>query len=409
MEMMDFFEETTSALLSNKARSGLTILGIVIGISSVIAMLAVGQGAQSSVSSSVASVGANLLTIRSGAQMTPGSLVRSSAGSAQSLKESDAEALKELSTIAAVSPEVSSRYQVTGNDNNTNVSVYGVTPDYATVKSVETTGGNFITEADQESGTKVAVLGSGVRDDLFGEDADDSEVVGKTIRINKISFTVIGVNKEKGGTGMGSSDDMVFIPLSTAQKLLIGNKYLTTIEVSVVSSDQMEAAEAEITELLMQLHGIDNEDDADFSIMNMSDMTEAASSIAEVFTILLGSVAGISLVVGGIGIMNMMLTNVTERTREIGLRKAIGAKGKDISMQFLIESITLTVIGGIVGVLVGMMIAWGLTFFGVMQAEVTSFSVLLACGVSALIGVVFGYYPAKRAAKLNPIDALRFE
>lgn len=407
MEMIDFVEETTSALVSNKARSGLTILGIVIGIASVIAMLAVGQGAQSSVSSSVASVGSNLLTIRSGAERTPGSLVRSSQGSAKSLKESDAEALKGLDTVAAVSPEVTGRYQVTGNDNNTNTSIYGVTNEYATVKSIETTEGDFISDADEESGTKVAVLGPTARDDLFGEDATD--VVGQTIRINKISFTVIGVTKAKGGTGMGSSDDIIFIPLSTAQKLLVGNQYLTTIEVSVKSADQMDAAQTEITELLMELHGLTADDTMDFSIMNMSDMTEAASSIASVFTILLGSVAGISLVVGGIGIMNMMLTNVTERTREIGLRKAIGAKGKDISTQFLIEAITLTIIGGVVGVLIGMLIAWGLTFFGIMQAEVTSTSVLLACGVSALIGIVFGYYPAKSAARLNPIDALRFE
>lgn len=405
--MMDFFEETMSALLSNKARSGLTILGIVIGISSVIAMLSIGQGAQSSVSSSVASVGSNLLTIRSGVQRTPGSIVSGGQGSAKSLKESDAEAIKELDGVSAVSPEVSGRYQVTGGGNNTNTSIYGVIPEYATVKSIETTEGDFLTEADQQSGSKVAVIGPTVRDDLFGEDATD--IVGKTIRINKINFTVIGVTKAKGGTGFGSSDDMVFIPLSTDQKLLAGNEYLTTIEVSIASADGMTQAQTDITALLMELHKITDETKIDFSIINMADMTAAASSIASVFTILLGSVAGISLVVGGIGIMNMMLTNVTERTREIGLRKAIGAKGKDISTQFLIEAITLTLIGGIVGVLVGIMIAWGLTYFGILQAEVTSFSVILACGVSALIGIVFGYYPAKRAARLNPIDALRFE
>ncbi len=405
--MIDFIEETASALLSNKARSGLTVLGIVIGISSVIAMLAVGQGAQSSVSSSVASVGSNLLTIRSGAQRTPGSIVRSSQGTAKSLKESDAEAIKALDVVSAVSPEVSGRYQVTGNGNNTNVSVYGVIGDYASVKNVEVTEGNFLTEADQSGGAKVAVLGPTVRDDLFGEGATD--VVGQTVRINKINFTVVGVTEAKGGTGFGSQDEMIFIPLSTAQKTLIGNQYLTTIEVSIKSADQMAEAQTQITELLMGLHKLTENDALDFNIINMSDMTAAASSIASVFTMLLGSVAGISLVVGGIGIMNMMLTNVTERTREIGLRTAIGAKGKDISTQFLIEAITLTVVGGIIGVLIGMLIAWGLTFFGVMQAEVTTYSVLLACGVSALIGIIFGYYPAKRAAKLNPIDALRFE
>ena len=407
MQFIDYIEETASALLSNKARSGLTILGIVIGISSVIAMLSIGQGAQSSVQSSVASVGSNLLTVRSGAQRTPGSMVRGSLGSAQSLKSSDASAIRSLDNVVAVSPEASGRYQITAGGNNTNSTVYGVIPDYASVKSLEMSEGDFLTEADQSGYAKVAVIGPTVRDDLFGADATDS--VGKTIRINKMNFTVIGVTKAKGGTGFGSQDEMIFVPLSTHQKSLSGSQYLSAIEVSVASADALAQAQADITALLMELHKISDESKLDFSVINMADMAAAASSIAQVFTILLGSVAGISLIVGGIGIMNMMLTNVTERTREIGLRKAIGAKGKDISSQFLIEAIALTLIGGIVGVIVGVLIGWGLTYFGVLATKVTSFSVILACGVSALIGIVFGYYPAKRAARLNPIDALRFE
>lgn len=408
MEILDILEETYSALSANKARSSLTILGIVIGISSVIAMLAIGQGAQNSVQSSIASIGSNILTVRPGVQRGPGmGGVSGGQGSAKSLKNSDAEALKSIENVQAVSPEVSSRSQVTAKGLNTNTTIYGVTEDYATIKSVETTEGNFITGQHQTAGSRVAVLGPTARDDLFGVDA--TEVVGQTIRINSINFTVIGIAKAKGGSGFGNQDDMIYIPLSTNQRLISKNEYLSTIEVAVTDTESMTGVQEAITELLMQRHKITDATKADFNIMNMADMAAAASSIASIFTILLGSVAGISLVVGGIGIMNMMLTNVTERTREIGLRKAIGAKGKDIGLQFLIEAIALTFIGGLIGVIAGCMIGWGLAYFGVIQTKVSLFSVLLAFGVSAIIGIVFGYWPARRASKLNPIEALRFE
>ncbi len=407
MEILDILEETYTAITSNKARSGLTILGIIIGISSVIAMLSIGQGAQNSVKSSIASLGSNTLTIRPSMQRGVGTMVSSGRGSANSLKMNDVEAIASLDLVAAVSPIVQGRYQITAKGTNTNTSVYGIKAEYATVKNLEVADGNFITEQNNNVASRVVVLGPDVRDDLFGEEVTD--VVGQTIRINKVNFTVIGVTKAKGGSGMGSQDDVAYIPLSTYQRLLSGSEYLNTIEVNVVDADSMAVAQTEISDLLLQEHKITDIAKADFSIMNMADIAQSASNIASIFTMLLGSVAGISLVVGGIGIMNMMLTTVTERTKEIGLRKAIGAREKDINLQFLVESIALTFLGGLIGVMLGCAIGWGLTYFGVIQTSVSSFSILLAFGVSALIGIVFGYYPAKRASKLNPINALRFE
>ena len=407
MELLDVFEETYSALSSNKARSGLTMLGIIIGISSVIVMLAIGQGAQSSVQSSIASIGSNILTIRPGAARGPGTQVSSGRGSAQSLTLADADALKTVNKVQAVSPEASGRSQVTAKGTNTNTQVYGVTPDYASVKNVETSDGYFISAQNQAAASRVAVLGPTVRDDLFGVGA--TGVVGQTIRINKINFTVAGITVSKGGSGFGSQDDMIFIPLSTEQRLISGNQYLNTIEVSIADAPSMTQAQADLTALLLERHKISDSTKADFNIINMADIAATAGNIAQIFTILLGSVAGISLVVGGIGIMNMMLTTVTERTKEIGLRKAIGAKERDISTQFLVEAITLTFTGGLIGIILGFIIGWGLTYFGILETQISTFSILLAFGVSAAIGIIFGYYPARRASKMNPIVALRFE
>jgi len=407
MKMSDILEETYLALSANKVRSGLTVLGIVIGISSVIAMLSIGQGAQNSIQNSIQSIGSNMIMVMPGAQKGPGTAVSAGRGSAKSLKLEDADAISTgVTFVKAVAPDVSSRSQVTAKGLNTNTQIVGTVPAYTDVRSLEISDGTFVTEQHVRTGAKVAVLGPTTRDDLFGVDAN---AIGQTIRIKKINFMVIGVTKSKGGSGFGSQDDMIFIPISTAQRYITGDEYVSTISVAAVDADSTSEVQQQITTLLLQKHNISDPQLADFSTLNQADIAAAATSVTQIFTILLGSVAGISLVVGGIGIMNMMLTTVTERTKEIGLRKAIGAKRADISVQFLIESIVLTFIGGLIGVILGWGISFGITSLGVLQTKVTMFSVVLAFSVSAAIGIIFGYYPAQRAAKLNPINALRFE
>lgn len=407
MTTLDILEETYTALSGNKVRSSLTMLGIVIGISSVIAMLAIGQGAQSSIQSSIQAIGSNLVLVMPGAQRGQGFNISAGRGSAKSLTAADATAIStSVSNVRAVAPEVSGRYQIVASGTNTNTSVVGVTSDYQSVRNVEADDGVFITDMNNSGASKVAVIGPTVRDDLFGIGA---EAVGQNIRINKIQFKVVGVTKAKGGSGFGSQDDMIFIPLTSAQLFLSGDQYVTTISVSAIDANSTTDVQAQITTLLLGRHNISNPQAADFNTINQADIASTASSITGIFTILLGSVAGISLVVGGIGIMNMMLTSVTERTREIGLRKAIGAKSRDISLQFLTEAIALTFIGGFIGVVLGWLISFGITYFGILQTSVSLFSIVLAFTVSTVIGVVFGYYPARRAANLNPIEALRYE
>ncbi|MBI2623245.1 MAG: ABC transporter permease [Candidatus Liptonbacteria bacterium] len=407
MTLADIAAETYASLTVNKVRSGLTMLGIVIGIASVIAMVSIGQGARGSIEASIQSIGSNLLLVFPGAQRGPGMQVSAGRGSAQSLKQEDADAIaKEVQFVKAVAPEISRRYQVAARGTNTNTQVVGTVPVYPEVRNIQVEEGSFITEAHVQGFSKVAVLGPTARDDLFGEGAD---AVGQTIRINRVDFKIIGVTKQKGGSGFGSQDDMLFVPLTTAQRFLAGDTYVTTISVQASEQSAMSAVQEEITNILLDRHRIADPALADFSVLNQADIVETASSITNTFTMLLGSIAGISLLVGGIGIMNMMLTTVTERTREIGLRKAIGAKRRDISAQFLAESAALTLLGGVVGVAVGWFIAWGVSRFAGIATSVSWSAVLLACGVSTLIGLVFGYYPARRAAALNPIEALRYE
>ncbi len=407
MKISDLLEETYINLSANKIRSGLTMLGIIIGISSVIAMISIGQGAQNTIQKSIESIGSNLIMVTPGAQRTPGVQVSTGRGSARTLTQEDADAIAlNVAHVNATAPENSGRYQVTSKGKNTNTSVSGVTSSYPTVKNLETDLGSFISDQNVRSLSKVAVLGPTVRDDLFGVDVDP---VGQTIRIKNIEFKVIGVTKAKGGTGFGSQDNIVFVPLSSAQRFLAGDTFVTTISIQAESSDVMSAVQADITALLLSRHHITNPELADFSTLNQADIVSAASSVTSTFTILLAAVAGISLIVGGIGIMNMMLTTVTERTKEIGLRKAIGAKAGDINSQFLIEAVALTCIGGVIGVILGWSISFAVSYSGLIQTKVSLMSVFLAFGVSALIGIVFGYYPARRAAKLNPIDALRYE
>lgn len=406
MLLSDLISETYLAIFANKIRSGLTMLGIVIGIASVIAMVSIGQGATGSIEQNIQSMGANLLTVMPGFQRSF-SQVSQARGSAQSLTAEDASAIAdEIAFIKAVAPELSRRYQIVYRSKNTNTQIVGTSASYLTVRNVEMAQGVFISDQNVKSQSKVAVIGATVRDDLFGEGVS---AVGQTIRINGINFKVIGITKNKGGTGFGSQDDMVFIPITTAQRFLVGSDYVSTINVQAESPQLTAQVQAGITRLLLQRHNISNPDLADFNVLNQQDLLGAASSITNTMTTLLASIAGISLVVGGIGIMNMMMTTVTERTREIGLRKAIGAKTSDIGLQFLAEAVMLTFIGGALGTLLGSGLAYGIAVFTGMATKTSLFSIILAFSVSAVIGIGFGYWPSRKAASLNPIEALRYE
>lgn len=407
MKTIDILEETYAALSANKVRSGLTMLGIIIGIGSVIAMTAIGTGASNSISANIQSIGANLVMVLPGAQRSFGG-PSAGRGGAQSLTVADADAIAtQVSGIANLSRTVSARKQVVALGTNTNTSIVGTEPAYMAVRNISVDEGDFISASQVSSGAKVAVLGPTTRDDLFGVGATD--IVGQKIRIAGAEYTVIGITHAKGGSGFSNSDDMIYVPYTTAQRYLSGNQYLTEIDVSASSSDVSAQVQSDITDLLTTRHHITDPSKMDFNTMNQADIIATASSVTGTLTALLAAVAGISLVVGGIGIMNMMLTTVTERTREIGLRKAIGAKKRDINLQFLIEAIMLTFVGGVAGVALGWLIAFGVSYTGILQAQVSLSSVALAFGVSACIGIVFGYYPARRASNLNPIDALRYE
>jgi putative ABC transport system permease protein len=406
MKIEDHLEEMFLSMSSNKVRSGLTMLGIVIGIASVIAMLSIGQGAKAQIESSIESIGSNLLMIQPGAQRGAGSFVSSGRGSATTLTLEDAEALSDAEYVGAVAPEASRRYQVTAGGNNTNTQVMGTTPSYLAVRNVSVELGTFFTDAQTRSRAKVAVLGPTTRDDLFGEGASP---IGQKIRVNGINFTIVGVTAAKGGSGFSNQDDMIFIPVTAMQTYLSGGESVSTISVQAVDQASMALAQQSVTETLLVRHGISDPLLADFSVMNQSDIVSMASSVTDTFTMLLASIAGISLLVGGIGIMNMMLTTVTERTREIGLRQAVGARKSEIVTQFLGEAILLTLIGGLAGILFGYGAAKAISAFAGTATSVSWASVGLAAGVSIAIGLIFGYYPARRAAQLNPIQALRYE
>jgi len=408
MKINDILHETYTALSANKVRSGLTMLGIVIGISSVIAMVSIGTGASNSISSSIQSLGSNLIQITPGAQRTQGFGASGGRGNARTLTNADAAAIaKEVANVTAVDSQVSGRYQITAKGTNTNTSVTGVTSAYPQIRNLEIAEGSFISDEQNNSAAKVAVIGPTVSGDLFGTEA--TGVVGQVIRIKGMEFKVIGITVAKGGTGFQSQDDVIFIPVMSAERYFSGSQYLSTIAVQAASQDVMTQVQEDITALLLSRHKISDPTQADFSVLNQNDVLSAASGITSTLTYLLAAIGGISLLVGGIGIMNMMLTTVTERTREIGLRKAIGAKKYDISTQFLSEAVALTIIGGIIGIILGWGIAYLVNLSGLVKTSVSLSSVLLAFGVSAVTGIVFGYYPARRAANLNPIEAMRYE
>jgi putative ABC transport system permease protein len=416
MTFNDTLQETYTALSANKVRSGLTILGIVIGIASVIALVSVGEGASSGIQSSIQSLGSNLIEVTPGAARTAGGFgVSAGRGSASTLLQSDADAVAaQVQNVSAVASEVSSRQQVTAPGTNTNTTVDGVTSAYPQIRNLQIDQGSFITDEQNASLAKVAVLGPTAASDLFGTDATQPDglpagIVGQNIIIKGMEFSVIGITVAKGGSGFTNPDDMIYIPALSAQRFLTGNNSITTMDIQAASAGAMTQVQNDVTNLLLTRHNISDPTKADFSVLNQNDLLSTVSSVSQTLTLLLASIAAISLVVGGIGIMNMMLTTVTERTREIGLRKAIGAKNKDISTQFLVEAVTLTLIGGIIGITLGVGIALGVNALGLITTSISWDSVALAFGVSAAIGVAFGYYPARRAANLNPIEALRYE
>ena len=393
------------ALHRNKMRSILTALGIIIGVASVVAMVAVGNGAQARITKQIAALGQNLLTVFAGSRKAGG--VNSGLGSASAITLADADAIgREVADVAAISPEVSTSAQAIANGRNWSTTIVGESPDYLKIRDWKLAAGSMFAEREVRGAAKVAVIGSKTANELFGP----LNPVGQTVRVKNIPFVIIGLLESKGaGMGGQNQDDRIIIPFTTAMKRITGEKYLRSINVQIGSADRMEIAQQQITSLLRQRHRLTTDRDNDFNIFNQKEIADTVNSISKVITLLLGSIAGISLFVGGIGIMNIMLVSVTERTREIGIRIAVGAQPGDIKLQFLIEAITLSLIGGGIGVLAGFGASRLVAVFADFQAIVSTGSVLLAFGVSFAIGVFFGYYPARKAAALDPIDALRYE
>jgi putative ABC transport system permease protein len=406
MDIRETFSTALDALLSNKLRTSLAILGIVIGIGAVVALITLGQGATASITSSISALGSNLLTVQPGASNQGG--IRGAAGSGSSLTFEDAQAIAKdpsITAVAAVSAEASRNYQITHSRQNTNARVTGVLPPYLQIHNDTVAEGSFLRDNDVTSLAKVAVLGATIAADLF----PSGSAVGQSVQINHLPFRVVGVMASKGGTGFFSEDDIVFVPLTTAQKILIGTTSVQSISVEAKSADDMTPATDQIIALLTQRHHVRSSAQADFSIRSQADILGTATAATGTLTSLLSGIAAISLLVGGIGIMNIMLVTITERTREIGIRKAIGAKRRDILTQFLFESIVLTFSGGLLGIILGFVLSFAGASLLHIPVGVTFFAPLLAFGVSTAIGIIFGFYPARRAAKLQPIEALRYE
>lgn len=412
MNYQNLFKIAIRAIAANKMRSFLTALGIIIGIAAVITMLAIGQGSKVSIKANIAEMGSNMIMIHPGADMRGG--VRQDASSMETLKQTDYDAIKdECNYISAISPSVSSNGQWINGNNNTQSSIYGVNQDYLTIRQLKIADGEMFTDSDIKTAAKVCVLGQTVVDYLF---PDGSDPIGRVVRFNSIPFRVIGVLKKKGYNSMGmDQDDLVLAPYTTVMKRILAQTYLSEIVCSAITEEASEPAQDQITQILRRTHKLKDAtdtmegDDDDFNIRSQEEISSMMNSTMSTITILLGSVAGISLIVGGIGIMNIMYVSVTERTREIGLRMSVGARGIDILNQFLIEAILLSVTGGIIGVILGVSISVSLQQFAHVATQIEPWSIIMSFAVCTFTGVFFGWYPAKKAARLDPIEAIRYE
>ena len=402
------FRISLRALRVNKMRSGLTMLGMIIGVGAVIAMLAVGTGARQKISEQVASIGSNLLMVLSGASTAGG--IRMGSGTQPTLTLSDADAVeKECPSVQAVAPILGGTAQIVYGNQNWSTGVTGTSPNMLIVRDWTLSSGRPFSDDDVKSATKVCLIGQTIVDNLFGS----IDPIGQVIRIKKIPFTVVGVLEAKGQSPNGQDqDDTIFIPITTAQKKLFGTAFpgmIRLMSVKARSAEDLVKAEKEITDLLRQRHRLSAKQENDFTVRNLTQMLQAAEQSTKVMTILLGAIASVSLIVGGIGIMNIMLVSVTERTREIGIRMAVGAKTWDIRLQFIIEALTLSMIGGIIGIVGGITVSKVLSDLAGWSIVVSVFSVLLSFGFSGLVGIFFGFYPAYKASLLDPIEALRYE
>lgn len=405
MNYLNLLKIALKAILLNKTRTVLTMLGIIIGVASVIAMLAIGEGSKQSIQQNISSMGANLITIRPGAGMMGG--VRSDASSMQTLTLSDYKTLKKEATLVkAISPVVNGSGQSIAGANNWPTSIYGVAPEYLNIRDWGVEEGSMFTEDDVTDLSKVAVIGKTVQENLF----PNEDPLGKMIRFKSIPLKVIGILKEKGENTFGQDqDDIILAPYSSVQKRILAQTYLQSIVASSKSEDQSEDAVNQITTILQEQHGIQNSDDNDFNVSSQQEIMSTLSSTSEMLTVLLVAIAGISLLVGGIGIMNIMYVSVKERTREIGLRMAIGAKSSDILLQFLIESVLISITGGVIGVLLGLGATFAINKFANWPVSVTMSSMVISFAVCTITGVFFGWYPARKAAQSDPITALRYE
>lgn len=407
MNYSNLFKIAMRAIAANKLRSFLTMLGIIIGVASVIAMMAIGQGSKKSIQANIAEMGSNMIMIRPGQDKGPGG-AQQDASDMQTMKLKDYEALKEQAKyLSAISPSVNSSGQFINGNNNTPSTIYGISPDYMQIRQQKVKDGEMFTDEEVRSSAKVCVIGKTVADNLFTNGEDP---VGKVIRFNKIPFRVVGVLESKGYNSFGmDQDDVVLAPYTTVMKRILSVTYLQGINASAVTEDMTDLAIEDITTILRENHKLKATDDDNFTIRSQQEMAEMMNSTSDTMTVLLLVVACISLVVGGIGIMNIMYVSVTERTKEIGLRMSVGARGIDILNQFLIESILLSVTGGLIGVIVGVGAAVGINVFAHWPIQIQPWSVLLSFAVCSATGIFFGWYPAKKAASLDPIEAIRYE
>lgn len=412
MNYQNLFRIAIRAIAANKMRSFLTTLGIIIGIAAIITMLAIGQGSKASIKVSIAEMGSNMIMISPGADMRGG--VRQDASSMETLKQADYQSIKdECNYISAISPTVNSSGQWIYGNNNTQSSIYGVNQDYLSIRQLKVADGEMFTDTDIKAASKVCILGQTVVDYLF---PDGSDPIGKVVRFNSIPFRVIGVLKKKGYNSMGmDQDDLVLAPYTTVMKRIMAQTYLGGIVCSAITEEASQPAQDQITEILRRNHKLKDAtdtteaDEDGFNIRSLEEISSMMNSTMSTITILLGSVAGISLLVGGIGIMNIMYVSVTERTREIGLRMSVGARGIDILNQFLIEAILLSVTGGIIGVILGVSLSLSLNYFFHIATQIEPWSIIMSFAVCTFTGVFFGWYPAKKAARLDPIEAIRYE